>query len=130
MSVHHGGTDAGPLPRLDLSTNASPYGPSPIAHAAMQVHVGPYPDPAATTVRATLAEAIGVDPAEIVVGAGATELIDRLVRVLDGPVLVQDPSPPTATRCPCYAPPRPTRCWPPWPTQRCCLWRRLATPTA
>jgi histidinol-phosphate aminotransferase len=92
MSVHHGGTDAGPLPRLDLSTNASPYGPSPIAHAAMQVHVGPYPDPAATTVRATLAEAIGVDPAEIVVGAGATELIDRLVRVLDGPVLVQDPS--------------------------------------
>lgn len=90
MTVEHGGTDSGPAPRVDASTNANPYGPSPMALAAMDAAIGPYPDPAAVTTRRALATHHGVSPDEVVVGAGATELIDRLVRVLGGPVLVED----------------------------------------
>lgn len=87
--VEHGGTDAGPAPRVDASTNANPHGPSPMALAALRTDVGPYPDPAATATRSALAHHHGCDPDEIVVGAGATELIDRLVRVVGGPVLTE-----------------------------------------
>jgi histidinol-phosphate aminotransferase len=90
--VEHGGTDAGPTPHVDASTNANPYGPSPTALAALRVDVGPYPDPAATSTRAALAAGHGCHPDEVVVGAGATELIDRLVRVLGGPVLTETPT--------------------------------------
>lgn len=88
--VEHGGTDAGPPPRVDASTNANPYGPSPAARAALAVDLGPYPDPSATAVREALADHHGCHPDEVVVGAGATELIDRLVRVVGGPVLTED----------------------------------------
>lgn len=90
MTVEHGGTDDGPTPRVDASTNANPYGPSPMALAAMDSAIGPYPDPAATSTRRTLASHHGASPDEVVIGAGATELIDRLVRVIGGPVLVED----------------------------------------
>lgn len=87
--IVHGGTDAGPPPRVDASTNANPYGPSPVALAALRVDVGPYPDPSGSAVRGVLGEHHGLHPDGIVVGAGATELIDRLVRVLGGPVLTE-----------------------------------------
>lgn len=90
MAVEHGGTDAGPRPWVDASTNANPYGPSPAALAALEADIGPYPDPTATAVRQQLGEHHGHDPDEVVVGAGATELIDRLVRVVGGPVLTED----------------------------------------
>lgn len=89
MTVEHGGTDAGPPPRVDASTNANPYGPSPAALAALRVDVAPYPDPSATATREALAAHHGCDPDEVVVGAGATELIDRLVRVVGGFVLTE-----------------------------------------
>ncbi|MFP5252172.1 MAG: aminotransferase class I/II-fold pyridoxal phosphate-dependent enzyme [Actinomycetes bacterium] len=90
MRVPHGGTDAGPPPRVDASTNANPLGPSPAARAALAaVDLGPYPDPDATAVRAALAVHHGLDPDGVVVGAGATELVDRLVRVVGGPVLTE-----------------------------------------
>jgi histidinol-phosphate aminotransferase len=90
VRVHHGGTDGGPTPRVDASTNANPLGPSPAARAALRdVDLGPYPDPDATAVRAALAGHHGHTPDEVVVGAGATELVDRLVRVVGGPVLTE-----------------------------------------
>lgn len=91
-AVEHGGTDAGPSPRLDLSSNANPYGPSPAARAALRADVGPYPDPAATRTVARLADHHGLEPEHVVVGAGATELIDRLVRTVGGPVAVGRPT--------------------------------------
>lgn len=88
--VEHGGTDAGQRPLVDASTNANPYGPSPAALAALRVDLGPYPDPEGTATRSALATHHGCDPDEVVLGAGATELIDRLVRVVGGPVVVED----------------------------------------
>lgn len=89
MSIEHGGTDAGPSPLVDVSTNANPYGPSPMALDALQVDVGPYPDPSGTATRAAIGDHHGIDPDEVVLGVGATELIDRLVRVVGGPVLTE-----------------------------------------
>ncbi len=88
--VVHGGRDTGPVPRVDASTNANPLGPSPVARQAVAAaDLGPYPDPDYLDTRAALAGHAGVSDDEVVVGAGATELIHRLVRVLGGPVLVE-----------------------------------------
>lgn len=89
--VVHGGRDAGPTPRVDASTNANPLGPSPVAtRAVASAELGPYPDPDYHDLRVLLAGHAGVTADEVVVGAGATELIHRLVRVVGGPVLVED----------------------------------------
>ena len=87
--VPHGGRDAGPVPRVDASTNANPLGPSPVARRAVaSVDLGSYPDPDYLATRAVLAEHAGRTADEVVVGAGATELIHRLVRVVGGPMVV------------------------------------------
>lgn len=91
MAVIHGGTDAGPTPRIDLSTNANPYGPSPVAKAAMDTPIAAYPDPTYTRTRAAIAAHTGFPVEEIVVGAGATELIYRLVFCRQGPVAAPVP---------------------------------------
>lgn len=91
MAVIHGGTDAGPPPRIDLSTNANPYGPSPFALAAMGTSVATYPDPTYTRTRELIAAHTGFPVDEIVVGAGATELIYRLVFCANGPVAAPFP---------------------------------------
>ena len=88
--IVHGGRDAGPRPRVDASTNANPLGPSPIAREAVALaELGPYPDPDYLEVRGALADHAGVDVDQVVVGAGATELIHRLVQVAGGPVVVE-----------------------------------------
>ena len=89
-TVVHGGTDGGPAPGVDASTNANPLGPSPAARTALGADVHPYPDPGAAATRAALAAHHHLEAARIVVGAGATELLDRLVRVVGGPVLVEE----------------------------------------
>lgn len=91
MAVVHGGTDAGPTPRIDLSTNANPYGPSPFAKAALETPIAAYPDPTYTHTRAAIAAHTGFSIDEIVVGAGATELIYRLVFCRRGPVAAPSP---------------------------------------
>jgi histidinol-phosphate aminotransferase len=89
----HGGTDAGPPPRFDFSTNANALGPSPVAHAALRaVDPAGYPDPAYTDLRMALATWHGRHPEEVVVGAGACELIHRAVRTAGGPVVVWEPA--------------------------------------
>jgi len=89
----HGGTDLGPAPRLDFSTNANPLGPDPHVMAALRdVNVSAYPEPSYTAVRGRLGAFHEVDPACVVVGAGASELIRRLVTWWSGPIVVTDPT--------------------------------------
>ena len=83
----HGGTDAGPEPRYDFSSNANPLGPCPsVLQAIRAADVSRYPDPSYTQLRETLASYHDTSPDQIVVGAGASELILRLIQHLDGPV--------------------------------------------
>ena len=89
----HGGPDGGPPAAVDFSSNANALGPSPMARAALDAaDPGDYPDPAYTAVRRALADLHDRDPAEVVVGAGACELIHRAVRAAGGPVVVGDPT--------------------------------------
>src|ERR1700722_1969713 len=88
-SLHptHGGTDSMPDPRYDFSSNANPLGPCPSVLAAVRnADVTRYPDPMYTQLRATLANYHRTTPDRIVVGAGASELILRLILRIDGAV--------------------------------------------
>ena len=72
---------------IRLSANENPLGPSPkvaesLRREAERVHL--YPDGASQSVRAALAEWIGVDPGWLVVGNGADELIGFLGRAAFG----------------------------------------------
>lgn len=83
----HGGTDALPDPRYDFSSNANPLGPCPAVLAQVRnADLTRYPDPLYTRLREVLAAFHRTSPARIVVGAGASELILRLIRCIDGPV--------------------------------------------
>jgi histidinol-phosphate aminotransferase len=96
----HGGTDAGPQPRYDFSTNANPLGPCPsVLRAVREADVTRYPDPLYTDLRAALSQHHGVEAGRIVVGAGASELILRLIRHAHGPVLVLGPTFSEYARC-------------------------------
>src|SRR6266403_2085071 len=88
-SLHpvHGGTDSLPDPRYDFSSNANPLGPCPsILPAVRNADVTRYPDPSYTQLRATLAVHHRTAPERIVVGAGASELILRLISRIDGSI--------------------------------------------
>ena len=88
-SLHpvHGGTDSIPDPRYDFSSNANPLGPCPSVLAAVRnADVTRYPDPKYTQLRATLAAHHQTVPERIVVGAGASELILRLISRIEGTV--------------------------------------------
>jgi histidinol-phosphate aminotransferase len=89
----HGGTDALPEPRYDFSSNANALGPCPAVLAAVRAaDVSRYPDPHYTHLRERLAAWHGTTPDRIVVGAGASELILRLVRHFDRTVLQLAPT--------------------------------------
>ncbi len=73
---------------IKLDANENPYDPSPKALEALRAlsqTVAIYPDPEARKLRAMLSEYVGVDMAHILVGAGADELIDLIVRLLVEP---------------------------------------------
>lgn len=89
----HGGTDSLPEPRYDFSSNANALGPCPPVLAAVRAaDVSRYPDPLYTRLRERLAAWHGITPQRIVVGAGASELILRLVRHFDRAVLQLAPT--------------------------------------
>lgn len=91
----HGGTDSGPPPRYDFSTNANGLGPDPYALAAIQgADPSRYPDPLYTETHAALAHYHGVAPEQVAVGNGTSELIHRLTRLryLRGPMLILPPT--------------------------------------
>jgi len=68
---------------IKMASNENPLGPSPLAleaagRALADLHL--YPDGACYALRVALAERLGVDPEEVVVGGGSNELIHLLVR--------------------------------------------------
>lgn len=89
----HGSTDSLPEPRYDFSSNANALGPCPPVLAAVRsADVSRYPDPLYTRLRERLAAWHGTTPERVVVGAGASELILRLVRHFDRTVLQLAPT--------------------------------------
>lgn len=91
---HHGDTTAAelralgvdPSQVLDLSVNVSSFGPSPRVLAAIHgADVVAYPDRQAAEARRALGSALGVDPATLLIGNGAAELIWCAVRALARP---------------------------------------------
>ncbi len=91
---------AGPPPvgGTRLASNENPYGPSPDVQEALLhgiVDVSRYPDPSAWWLRERLGRHLSVDPARVLVGNGATELIDLIARAVLGPgqnTVYADPS--------------------------------------
>lgn len=73
---------------LDLSANINPAGPPQRVRAALRTAANRiaalerYPDPAYPELRAELARAVDVDPAEIAIGNGGAALIGAAVRAL------------------------------------------------
>lgn len=70
---------------LDFSASLSPLGmPDRVYQAAVDAmrDADRYPDPSCRRLRAALSRRHGVSPSQIVCGAGAADLIDRLARVL------------------------------------------------
>ncbi|GLX70769.1 threonine-phosphate decarboxylase CobD [Paenibacillus glycanilyticus] len=82
---------------IDFSSNMNPYGPPDgvrrvLVHYAEQIDR--YPDPAVRGLRSKLARLHRVDEQSIMIGNGAAELIDLVVRALKPPV--------TALAYPCF----------------------------
>ena len=91
----HGGTDEGPEPLYDFSTNANALGPNPVALAYLRrADQSRYPDPPYRRLRRGLGEDKGVSPEQVAVGTGTSELIHRLARwtYLRGPILLLPPT--------------------------------------
>jgi histidinol-phosphate aminotransferase len=84
FSATHGSTDAGKTPRFDFSSNANAIGPNPLIREILRdVDPTHYPDPNYTELHQTLAAAYDVKPEQVAIGAGASELILRLVRLVN-----------------------------------------------
>jgi len=84
------GTSAlpGAHPVIKLSSNETPFGPSPRAIEAYLAAAGSlsrYPDGSARPLREALAKLYGLDPAHIVCGAGSDELLNLLASAYLGP---------------------------------------------
>jgi len=76
-----------PEPRYDFSSNANCLGPCPSVLAAIRAaDVTRYPDPQYTHLRNSLAAFHRTTPERIIVGAGASELILRLIRLSTGSI--------------------------------------------
>jgi histidinol-phosphate aminotransferase len=73
---------------IKLASNESAIGPSPKAMAAVREAlegVHRYPDGASFALREKLSSQLGVDPGQLVFGAGADEILELLAKVLLGP---------------------------------------------
>lgn len=68
---------------VKLDANENPYGPSPLVLEALAraayLHI--YPDPESRALRAALADYTGLEPEYLLVGSGADELIDLVMRL-------------------------------------------------
>lgn len=89
MTTVHGGFDTAELRAenltrdqvLDYSSNINPLGPSPrVRQAAAEADLSAYPDRECLVLRETLADRLGVDVDQLLVGNGSTELIHLLAR--------------------------------------------------
>jgi len=79
VNHEHGGSDAGPAPLHDFSTNASPLpAPAALLDALLCADRSRYPDPAYTALREQLGAAEGVSAARVLPASGGAEAIRRL----------------------------------------------------
>ena len=79
---------AGGGPAIKLSSNETPFGPSPRAveaYLAEAQNLSRYPDGSARPLREAIAKLYGLDPARIVCGAGSDELLNLLATAYLGP---------------------------------------------
>jgi histidinol-phosphate aminotransferase len=75
-------------PVIKLSSNETPFGPSPHAleaYLGAAAELSRYPDGSARALREAIAELYGLDPARIVCGAGSDELLNLLAAAYLGP---------------------------------------------
>ena len=75
---------------IKMASNENPFGPSPLAVAAIQDasrEINFYPDTSSTELTARLAEIQEVEPSQIIVTAGSTTLLEIIARTLLGPGL-------------------------------------------
>ena len=73
---------------IKVASNENPFGPSPLALAAMQkaiAGVNLYPDGNAFYLKQKLAAKLGVEPANLVLGNGSNEIIEFVGHALLGP---------------------------------------------
>ena len=73
---------------IKVASNENPFGPSPLAVAAMQKavpHVNLYPDGNAFYLKQKLAAKLGVEPANLVLGNGSNEIIEFVAHALLAP---------------------------------------------
>jgi len=73
---------------IKLSSNETPFGPSPRAveaYLAEAKHLSRYPDGSARPLREALAKLYGLDASHIVCGAGSDELLNLLAHAYLGP---------------------------------------------
>jgi histidinol-phosphate aminotransferase len=78
----------GAVTRHKLSSNETPFGPSPAAMAAYQAELGNlhiYPDGSATALRKAIGAAHGIAPERIVCGFGSDELLTLLAHIYLSP---------------------------------------------
>jgi len=71
-----------------LSSNETPFGPSPNAVEAFRSAAATlelYPDGAATELRAAIGDTYGINPDRVVCGAGSDELLNLIARAYVGP---------------------------------------------
>lgn len=83
---------------IKLDANENPYGPSPLVVAALGSlgnDAAIYPDPEYRRLRMQLEDYAGVDKDHILVGSGADELIDLIVRLFVDPADAVVSCPPT-----------------------------------
>lgn len=82
---------------IKLDANENPYGPSPKVREALAnlpfAHI--YPDPESTALREALSRDVGMSAENILVGAGADELIDLVLRLFIRPDEAVIDCPPT-----------------------------------
>jgi histidinol-phosphate aminotransferase len=87
-SIEEVSRDFGVTDIIKLASNENPFGPSPKAIAAMAAALtsaGRYPDDGAVELRAELARRHQVQPNQVVLGAGGTDLIELAVRTFTTP---------------------------------------------
>jgi histidinol-phosphate aminotransferase len=73
---------------IKLASNENPLGPSPMALAAMEKALGQvhrYPDGNAFYLKGKLAERLGVEPANLILGNGSNEIIEFVGHALMAP---------------------------------------------
>ncbi|WP_233243651.1 histidinol-phosphate transaminase [Bacterioplanes sanyensis] len=72
---------------VKLASNENPLGPSPLAQAAVHelLALSRYPDGAGFELRQTLAEHLQVEPAQLTLGNGSSDLLDFVTRIFVQP---------------------------------------------